>query len=125
MLAVVDTTVVLHLLRRYEPALDWFNTDNVYGVSSITWMEVMVGARNKAHQAESRQILSQFVILYLTRTDQQWAMDSLERFQFAHHIGINDCQIASVAHRLQLPLYTHNLRDMEPLLGKLASKPYR
>jgi len=51
-------------------------------------------------------------------------MQQVERFQFSHHIGKDDCLIAAVAYRLQLPLYTHNLKDMTPLLGNLAVKPY-
>ena len=29
-------------------------------------------------------------------------------------IGMGDCLIAAVAYRLQMPLYTHNLKDMTP-----------
>lgn len=84
----------------------------------------MEGANNKANQAQCKHLLGQFDVLYLTPTDQRWAMQQLERFQFSHHIGRNDCLIASVAYRLQLPLYTHNLKDMTPLIGNLAVKPY-
>lgn len=122
--AILDTTVVIHLLRRYQPALAWLNSNQVYGVTSITWMEVMEGAGNKASQARSKNILSQFDLLYLTSTDQQWAMEQLERFQFSHHIGKEDCLIASIAYQLQVPLYTHNVKDMMPLIGTLAVKPY-
>jgi predicted nucleic acid-binding protein len=52
-------------------------------------------------------------------------MQQLERYRLSHGVGINDCLIASVAHRLQLPLYTHNLKDMRVLLGEtLVIKPY-
>ena len=122
--SIVDTTVVIHLLRRYQPALAWFNNNQTYSVTSTTWMEVMQGTTSKANQTQARAILDQFEMLYLTATDQQWAMDQLEAFQFSHHVGMNDCQIAAVAHRLNLPLYTHNLKDMTPLVGKLAVKPY-
>lgn len=121
--AIVDTTVVIHLLRRYKPALAWFNNNQVYGVISTTWLEVMEGATSKANQAQAKGILAQFEMLYLTPTDQQWGMNQLERFQFSHHIGMNDCLIASVAYRLGLTLYTHNLKDMTPMIGKLAVKP--
>jgi hypothetical protein len=30
----------------------------------------------------------------------------------------------SVAYRLRVPLYTHNLKDMTPMIGNLAVKPY-
>ncbi len=122
--AILDTTVVLHLFRKYQPAINWLNSQQHYGVTSITWMEVMEGASNKANQAQCKAILSQFDTLYLTFADQQWAMQQLELFQFSHHIGKDDCLIASLAYRLQVPLYTHNLKDMSPMIGNLAVKPY-
>jgi predicted nucleic acid-binding protein len=87
-------------------------------------MEVMVGVPNKRVQAETLDLLNGFETLYLTSEDQQWAMKQIERLRFSHSIGMNDCMIASVAHRLQVPLYTHNLKDMQPLIGNLAIKPY-
>lgn len=122
--AIVDTTVIIHFLRRYQPALEWFNDEQVYGVTLTSWMEVMEGATSKANQAQAKAVLSQFELTFLTPSDQQWAMVQIERFQFSHHISKEDCQIASIAYRLQLPLYTHNLKDMTPLLGSLAVKPY-
>lgn len=122
--AVLDTTVVLHLFRKYQPAINWINAQTQYGITAVTWMEVMEGTSNKANQARCKSLLSQFELLNLTSTDQQWAMEQLEKWQFRNHIRKEDCMIASVAYRLQVPLYTHNLKDMTPLLGKLAFKPY-
>jgi predicted nucleic acid-binding protein len=122
--AVLDITVVLHLFRKYPPAINWFNNQQRYGVTSITWLEVMEGASNKANQARCKNLLDQFDTLYLTSADQQWAMQQLEHFQFSRHIGRDDCLIAPVAYRLQLPLYTHNLKDLTPIIGNLAVKPY-
>jgi predicted nucleic acid-binding protein len=121
---VLDTTVIIHLIRRYQPALTWLNTSQVYGVTTTTWMEVMEGTSNKANQAYSKTILAQFGLLHPNTSDQTWAMVQLEQHQFSYHISMNDCLIASVAYRLQLPLYTHNLKDMTPMIGKLAIKPY-
>jgi len=104
--AIIDSTVVIHLLRRYEPALQWFDNDHVYGVTAITWMEVMGGASSKANQIYSKETLEKFQLLYVTAADQEWAMAKLEEFQFSHHIGMNDCMIAAVAQRLRKPLYT-------------------
>jgi predicted nucleic acid-binding protein len=122
--AILDTTVVLHIFRKYQPAISWFNNTQRYGITTTTWMEVMEGTSNKRNQAECNGLLSQFALLYPTMADQQWAMQQLEHFQFSHHIGKDDCLIASVVHRLQVPLYTHNLKDMQPLLGAFAIKPY-
>ncbi len=122
--AILDSTVIIHLLRRYKPAVEWLKSERIYGITPITWLEVIGGARGKAHRAESEDLLAQFALVYLTEEDQRWAMEQFARFQFSHHIGMNDCLIASVAFRLELPLYTHNARDMQPLLGELARKPY-
>jgi predicted nucleic acid-binding protein len=124
-IAVVDTTVVIHLLRHYAPALAWYSSlSQPLGVTPITWLEVMYGAGSKAHQITSKTLLGQFDILYLTSVDQDWAMAQMERFRLCHGVSINDCLIAAVAQRLQRPLYTYNLKDMAPMIGPLAVKPY-
>ena len=84
----------------------------------------MEGTSNKVNQTDCKTLLSQFDLLYPSSIDQDWAMQQLEKFQFSHHIGKDDCLIASVVYRLQIPLCTHNIKDMQPLLGNLAIKPY-
>jgi len=84
----------------------------------------MEGATSKTDQMRCKTLLSQFDVVHLTSIDQQWAMEQLERFQFSHHIGKDDCLIASAAYRLQVALYTHNLKHMTPLIGSLAIQPY-
>jgi predicted nucleic acid-binding protein len=124
-LGIVDTTVIVHLYRRYEPALAWYGAlTQPLGITPITWMEIIYGAGSKAKQEASRAILSQFSLIHLTSVDQDWAMQNLERYRLSHGSTAGDCFIASVAYRLDVPLYTHNLKDMTPLLGKLALKPY-
>ena len=87
-------------------------------------MEVMYGAGSKAKQAASKVLLSQFDLIHVTFTDQEWAMQQMEMYRLSHGVTTDDCLIASVAHRLQLPLYTHNLKDMIPMIGDLAVRPY-
>lgn len=123
--AVVDTTVVVHLFRRYAPALAWYGAlSESLGVTPVTWIEVMYGAGSKAKQATCKTILSQFDLVYLTATDQDWAMQQMERYRLSHGVTTNDCLIAAAAYRLQVPLYTHNLKDLTPMIGALAVKPY-
>lgn len=122
--AVLDTTVILHLYRKYQPATVWFKSKNRCVITSITWLEVMEGTTSKASQATCKNLLSQFECLYPSTVEQQWAMRQLEKFQFSHHMSKEDCLIASVAYSRQLSLFTHNLKDMSPLIGSLAKKPY-
>lgn len=123
--AFVDTTVVIHLLRHYSPAVTWYASHpQRLSVTSTTWLEVMEGTTSKANQVRCKSVLNQFEVMHLALADQQWAMEQLEQFQFSHHIGKDDCLIASAAYRLQVPLYTHNLKHMLPLIGSLAVQPY-
>ena len=123
--AIADTTVVVHLYRRYAPALAWYGSlSQPLSITSITWMEVMYGAGSKAKQTACKTLLSEFDLIHLTSVDQEWAMLQMESYRLSHGVATGDCFIASVAHRLQLPLYTHNLKDMTPMIGELAVKPY-
>ena len=125
-IGVVDSTVIIHVFRKNQTARAWLDAQPVrLLVTPITWLEVMQGAPGKRGQATCKAILSQFDMEYLTPTDMGWAMQQLERYRLSHGVGMNDCLIASVAHRLQIPLYTHNLKDMRVLLGEtLVVKPY-
>lgn len=124
--AIADTTVVIHLFRRYAPALAWYSElSQPLGITPVTWLEVMYGAGSKAKQMTCKALLSEFDLIHVASVDQDWAMAQMERYRLSHGITTDDCLIASVAHRLQLPLYTQNLKDMIPMIGDLATQPYR
>ena len=123
---VVDSTVIVHLFRR-----DPIGTHLVrFPVSSTgRYAHHMDGNHvwrsRQSRQAKCKAILSEFDMEYLTRTDMDWAMQQLERYRLSHGVETNDCLMASVCHRLQVPLYTHNLKDMRVLLDEpLVMKPY-
>ncbi len=87
-------------------------------------MELIAGARNKTAQLQAAKLLLQFQMIYPTQADIDWAMLQLPIFRLSHGIGILDCLIASGSHRLQAPLYTHNIKHFGLLLGPMAQKPY-
>lgn len=87
-------------------------------------MEVIYGAPSKRVQTATKAVLTRFDMAYLTEADMDWAMQQLLTYRLSHGIAIMDCLIASVSYRLQIPLYTHNVRDMTILLGSsLVVKP--
>ncbi len=124
--ALVETNVVVDLLRRYSPAVMWLGNQSqeTLGITPIIWMEVMTGGNNKAERLRAADVMAQFDMFYLTEADFDWAMDAQTRYELSHGVGMMDCLVASVSHRLQIPLYTHNLKHFAPLLGELAYKPY-
>lgn len=122
---LVDSTVVIHLLRSNPAAQAWLGQQDRLGITPIVWLEVIDGATGKRGQTATLEILKSFVLVYLTESDQDWVMDRLLRYGLSHGVAINDCLIASVCHRLQLPLYTHNTKHMVRLLDPaLVIQPY-
>ena len=122
----LDTAVIVDLLRSYPPAVQWKNAQGqaIFGISPTVWMEIVDGALTKIAQQRAIKLLQQFEMVYFTQADLDWAMRQQLAYRLSHNAGINDCLIAAVPHRLQLPLYTHNLKHFAPLLGTLAQKPY-
>lgn len=122
---IVDTTVVIHLYRGDNNAVTWVKSVAALGVTPITWMETIYGAHGGRGQLESLKILRRFQLIYLTQTDQTWAMEQLLEKRLKFGVAVNDCLIASVCHRLQVPIYTHNVKDMVRVLDPhLVIKPY-
>lgn len=125
-IGIVDSTVIIHLLRNNPLAIAWVSSiSDPVGVTSITWLEVIYGASGKVGQARAKAVLAKFDLQFPTQSDQEWAMRQMEQYRLSHGIGINDCLIASVAQRLQVPILTHNQKDFLKILpASLVIKPY-
>jgi predicted nucleic acid-binding protein len=85
---------------------------------------LVAGAKNKTEQMKAIRLAAKFQMIYFTQVDLDWAMQQQIIYTLSHNVGMNDCLIACIAYRLQLPLYTTNLKHFVPLLGSLAQKPY-
>jgi hypothetical protein len=124
--ACIDTSVIIDLSRQYLPAKQWMLTQvpAEIGISPAAWMEIMFGALNKTNQQKAQKLVSHFTLQYPTDADHDWAMRQIMKYGISHNVGVIDCLIAAPAYRLQLPLYTTNLKHFKPLLGALAVRPY-
>lgn len=123
--SLVDTSIIIDLVRGFPEAHQWLQTitDEV-GVTQYVWLEVVQGAQNKAKQQAAVKLLSDFTQVPVTAADVAWAVEALLRVQLSHNVDALDSLIAATASRLQVPLYTRNLKHFVPLLGTLAQRPY-
>ena len=122
---IVDTNILIELYRNLATAKAWAAAQTDLAITSITWLEFMEGARGKAGQARCLQIMAPFEIALLTEADQQWTMAQLAQHRLTHGVSFKDCLIASVPHRLRVPLYTQNVKDFVAVLpAQLVFKPY-
>lgn len=125
--AFLDTAILIDVLRRYPPAMVWLNRQNpdaLFAISPLIKMEVIRGTVNKVEQQRALKLLADFDMIYLSQDDMVWAIDQQIQFQLSHGVGVVDCLIAAPCVRLQLPIYTRNLKHFAPLLGSLAVQPY-
>lgn len=107
MKALFDTNVLIDHLRGEEQARREINRYEGAAISVITWMEVLVGARNPGEEASLRPFLRRFVLLPL----EPEVADEAAALRRQHRIRLPDAVIwasARVSHRL---LVTRNTRD--------------
>lgn len=123
---IIETSVFIDLLRSHAPAITWYQaqTQPTLGITPIIWMEVVGGGQNKIERMRAARLLQRFDMVYPTQPDLDWAMQQQMIYELSHGVGMMDCLIASVSSRLQIPLYTHNLKHFTPIIGTLAQKPY-
>ncbi len=122
--AVVDTSVLVDVLRLRSTAVDWFYNQNNLAITPMIQMELIAGAASKVDQQKAIQFIKQMQMLPLLPEDVTWAMEQQLQYSLSHNVGMNDCLIAATAKRLNLPLMTTNLKHFAPLLGTQVQRPY-
>lgn len=122
--AILDTNILVDLSRKYQPAEIWLVSQTNLAITRMTWLEMLEGASNKEEQERAITLLNDFALVEFTVSDLDWATRELTRLRLTHHVDAFDCLIAAPCYRLQLPLFTPNLKHFRPLLGNLAQKPY-
>jgi predicted nucleic acid-binding protein len=123
-IALLDTSIVVDLLRAYPPAEEWLKQQGQLGVARAVWIEILEGAPNRRQQQEAVKLLQRFDLVEITTEDIVWATQALMKYGLSHSVDGYDCMIAAVNFRLQLPLFNRNMKHFVPLLGDQAVKPY-
>lgn len=123
---ILDTSILIDLLRAFPPATNWFAGlgRQRLAITPVVWMETVQGATDREKRAQAIRFLRQFHIEHPTEDDNRWAMRQTATFHLSHGIQLQDAMIASVAVRLAVPLYTTNLKHFQPLPGIDPRKPY-
>lgn len=126
MIALLDTTIIVDLLRNFAPAEIWLEQQSKveFGIPRIVWLEILEGVGSKVDQAIALRLLRRFEVVETIPDDGIWASTALISIGLAVRFDGYDCMIAAVSHRLHLPLYTRNLKHFKPLIGDLAVTPY-
>lgn len=108
-----DTCILIDYLRGNEEAKKRLSKDRLkgLGMSAITYMELMVGARNKNEVKIIKKSFSDFEIIELSEAISVKGRNLVEQFTKSHGLLIPDALIAATALEYELPLATLNVSD--------------
>lgn len=115
MLYLCDTCILIDYLRGKEEAKERLSADRQkgLGMSAITYMELMVGARNKNEVTAIKKAFADFEIIELTEAFSIKAKNLIEKFTKSHGLLIPDALIAATALEFEIPLSTLNISDFK------------
>ena len=124
---VVDTDVMVDVLRRYPPAVEWLNAlgRQVFIIPGLVVMELLQGCRNRAETDRLLEWISDHEIRWPTERDCHRALADFAFRRLNRKLAIPDALIAECAVGLGLPLYTFNVKHFSGIPGLRTIQPYR
>lgn len=86
--------------------------DNIM-LSAISKMELLAGATTKAELAILTKNLGRFDTILLDPAITELSLTLLQTYRLSHGLALPDCLIAATAIKMDLQLFTYNIRDFK------------
>lgn len=115
MIYLCDTCILIDYLRGKTEVQKKLSKDRTkgLGMSSVTYMELMVGALNKREVGIIKKAFADFEIIEISESISVKSKNLIEKYTKSHGLQIPDALIAATALELDLPLYTANIKDFK------------
>ena len=126
-LILLDSDVMIDLLRQYPAAISWFDTlndDETLLLPGYVVMELIQGCRNKVEQEQLQHELAIYGIVWLAPVDCGKALDVFTEYCFSDNAGLLDVLIGQTAVASSVPLYTFNQKHYRFIPGLQTIQPY-
>jgi len=123
---LVDTDVMIDLLREYPPVVAWldFLGEEEIILPGFVVMELIQGCRNKAEQEKLERELGAYSVAWPSSEMCDEALSVFARYHLSHGLGIFDTLIGQMAVALNLPLYTFNQKHYAAIPKLKTVQPY-
>lgn len=124
---LLDSDVVVDLLRQYPPAVQWFDQLDIgeeVVVSGYVVMELIQGCQNKMEQERVLRVLARYGVIWLSPGHCAYALDLFVKYRLSHNIGMLDALVGQTAIMLDEPLYTFNRKHYAAIPGLRTVQPY-
>lgn len=125
---LLDSDVLIDLLREYLPAKAWFDAlpdDELVYVSGFVVMELLQGCRNKVEMERVRRLLANYGIAWLSPAECEKSLEVFAAFRLSHNAGLLDVLIGQTSVAMGTPLLTFNQRHYGFIPGISTIQPYK
>lgn len=122
---LLDTDVMIDVLRGYEPAKEWLETAQEIGVPGLVAMELIQGCQTAKEQKLLQKALSEYQLYWPTEEDCTRALESFSAHRLSANIGLLDTLIAETAIGGDAELATFNVKHYRVLKGLKTIQPYK
>lgn len=125
-MVLVDSDVMVDVLRRHPPALDWLGDlgSEIVSVPGLVAMELINGCRNRDEQRRVEAALAPFDLYWPDAQDCAHAFDNFAQYHLSHNVGLLDSLIAATAIGLGVSLATFNQKHYDAIVGLQTIQPY-
>lgn len=121
---LLDTDVMVDILRGYEPAKIWLESAQEIGVPGLVVMELIQGCQNAKEQRRLERSLSNYRLYWSSEEDNNRALTSFSAHHLSDNIGLLDALIAETAIGVHAQLATFNVKHYRVLRGLKTVQPY-
>jgi len=123
---LLDTDVMIDLLRKYPPAVAWLGSigEEEVVLPGFVVMELIQGCRNKVEQQKVERELGTYGIAWPSSDTCDEALFVFASYHLSHRLGILDALIGQMAVALNVPLYTFNQKHYAAIPKLETVQPY-
>jgi predicted nucleic acid-binding protein len=118
-LVLVDTDVLVWYMRGNLKAKKVIDQLGAFYISSVNYMELLQGIRNKEELRILRHFLSlrQVEIVHVSEEISQKALNCMEEYSLSNNLRMADAMIAATAVIFGVTLLTANVKHYTPIRG--------
>jgi len=123
---LVDTDVMVDVMRRYGPAIAWLDSlgSKAIGIPGLVAMELLQGCRDRREQQRAENVLRSYTLYWPSHEDCARAFDDFTAYHLSHNLGIMDALIAETAVGLGVQLATFNEKHYVVVSTLQVLQPY-
>jgi len=124
--ALVDTDVMIDILRSYPPALEWMRacSGEVLTLPGFVLLELIEGCQDKSGQDRVLKLAERCEIAWLSEEASDKAATLFGTYRLSNGLGMIDALIGQTALELQVTLLTFNQKHYACVPGLETTVPY-